>query len=512
MTTQISDSLDVTDAVDTRRELEGAAPDDAPEWQHTAVPDQGGEEPFDEIQSAMLTVQQGGADALRAAIALIDPDASHNAADHSAIAVDLQLAAVAIQRGGIAIQQAAEGARNDANYSRAVSNSALFAKTVADELMAAGAFDRAAARYRDALSLQPAYAAADDNLAVALLMENRYSEAEQGFRRTLERDRGLPNVWRGRFQPATQPPGVIAPAAAFKMTDRIDQLSWLILSGKLHPSFERLVDAHRQVLEELTTDPERIPYSPLTPQQLAQFGGYYDRLVYYRESPRLSAPALNADLDYRVLEEEYKEKQAIFFDNLLTPEALQELRTFFQESTVFFRHSEAGFVGSYLADGAATELVLQIAEELRHRLPNILGDLPLNNMWCYRYGPSGEGVRAHNGDGSVTLNFWLTDDDSNLGDPNGGGLVMYDKCHPPEWDWATINAHKDDPAIRAQIAAYLSDAHSFAIPYRCNRATLFHSTLFHKTDPFVFRDNYLDRRMNITMLFGRRAAESAELT
>jgi hypothetical protein len=78
-------------------------------------------------------------------------------------------------------------------------------------------------------------------------------------------------------------------------------------------------------------------------------------------------------------------------------------------------------------------------------------------------------------------------------------------------NWLTINAYKDDPAVQAQIAAYLADAQSFTIPYRCNRAVLFHSTLFHKTDPFHFRDGYENRRTNFTMLFGRRGQESAAL-
>jgi hypothetical protein len=131
-------------------------------------------------------------------------------------------------------------------------------------------------------------------------------------------------------------------------------------------------------------------------------------------------------------------------------------------------------------------------------------------MWCYRYSSSGPGVRPHNGDGSVTLNFYITPDSANL-EPEGGGMVMYNKVHPPEWDWLTYNVQKDDPSIQSNISQYLSDAEATRIPYRCNRAVLFHSTLFHKTDPFRFQDGYENRRMNITMLFGKRGDESARL-
>jgi len=41
------------------------------------------------------------------------------------------------------------------------------------------------------------------------------------------------------------------------------------------------------------------------------------------------------------------------------------------------------------------------------------------------------------------------------------------------------------------------------VPYKQNRAVIFHSKLFHNTDRFKFRCcSYKDRRINITMLFG----------
>jgi hypothetical protein len=42
------------------------------------------------------------------------------------------------------------------------------------------------------------------------------------------------------------------------------------------------------------------------------------------------------------------------------------------------------------------------------------------------------------------------------------------------------------------------------IPYRANRAVIFDSDLFHETDRIEFRDGYKNRRINITMLYGRR--------
>jgi len=42
------------------------------------------------------------------------------------------------------------------------------------------------------------------------------------------------------------------------------------------------------------------------------------------------------------------------------------------------------------------------------------------------------------------------------------------------------------------------------VPYRANRAVIFDSNLFHKTDRIRFAPGYENRRVNITMLYGRR--------
>jgi hypothetical protein len=39
---------------------------------------------------------------------------------------------------------------------------------------------------------------------------------------------------------------------------------------------------------------------------------------------------------------------------------------------------------------------------------------------------------------------------------------------------------------------------------------IFDSDLFHETDRIAFKDGYVNRRINITMLYGRRDAEAKE--
>ena len=45
---------------------------------------------------------------------------------------------------------------------------------------------------------------------------------------------------------------------------------------------------------------------------------------------------------------------------------------------------------------------------------------------------------------------------------------------------------------------------SVTIPYRSNRAIVFSSALFHETNQMTFKPGYTNRRINITMLYGRR--------
>ena len=124
-------------------------------------------------------------------------------------------------------------------------------------------------------------------------------------------------------------------------------------------------------------------------------------------------------------------------------------------------------------------------------------------MWIYRYPSEGEGVKAHTDNGSVTFNFWITPDDANL-EPKRSGLVVYAKEQPLDWDWGRFNRDKDDPRVQREIGDFLASAKSVTIPYRENRAVLFHSNLFHRSDSFRFKDGYENRRMNITLLFGDR--------
>ncbi|HAP42139.1 MAG TPA: hypothetical protein DCQ94_20650, partial [Nitrospira sp.] len=88
-----------------------------------------------------------------------------------------------------------------------------------------------------------------------------------------------------------------------------------------------------------------------------------------------------------------------------------------------------------------------------------------------------------------------TPDEANR-DPESGGLVVWDKEAPGEWDFRTYNSD----SARGKIYEWLKNqgAREITIPYRANRAVLFNSDLFHETDDIAFQEGFTNRRINIT--------------
>jgi Flp pilus assembly protein TadD len=191
--------------------------------------------------------------------------------------------------------------------------------------------------------------------------------------------------------------------------------------------------------------------------------------------------------------------QIAVIDNLLTPAALAELRNFCLEAPVWRKFYANGYLGAFPEHGFACPLLGQIGRELQAGFPDIFQDHPLLYTWGFKYDSRLTGIALHADEAAVNVNFWLTPDEANL-DPQSGGLVIWDVAAPRDWDFAKFNT--DTKAMRTFLAG--AGAKSVTVPYRANRAVIFDSDLFHETDAIRFQDGYLNRRINVTMLFGRR--------
>ena len=81
-------------------------------------------------------------------------------------------------------------------------------------------------------------------------------------------------------------------------------------------------------------------------------------------------------------------------------------------------------------------------------------------------------------------------------DPNTGGLVVYLREAPLDWDFEAFN---NEPERLMQLV-HDENIPPIRIPHRCNRAVVFNADLIHATDTLHWHAT--NRRINVTMLFG----------
>jgi tetratricopeptide (TPR) repeat protein len=304
-------------------------------------------------------------------------------------------------------------------------------------------FDEALESLNRALALQPDYAPALANRGKVLSEMNRLEESFQAFRRAAELAYG-----------GDKPDSTKLPHQA--RHDR-EQREWLAAQG----------DASKARI----------------------LGG--ERLAGYAVNPQNRADAARAWATH--------DPKIVVIDDLLTSEALESLRRYCLGSDIWHTVYTQGYLGAFPESGFAAPLLAQVAEELSTTFGEIFASCPLRYHWAFKYDGTLDGIGIHADEAAVNVNFWITPDEANR-DPQGGGLVIWDKAAPLEWDFAKFNA--DESAAYDFLAK--EGAKAVRVPYRANRAVIFDSNLFHKTDEIDFAEGYENRRINITMLYGRR--------
>ena len=201
--------------------------------------------------------------------------------------------------------------------------------------------------------------------------------------------------------------------------------------------------------------------------------------------------------DYAAVEERYLEAGLVVIDDFLTAPALAALRQFCEEATVWKFSYERGYVGARLAQGFSPRVLLSIADELKRRMPHVIGDRPLTQAWGFKYDQRKQGINLHADFADVNVNFWITADEA-CADATSGGLVVYDLPVPKSWTFTEYNNNSP------KLSAYLREqkAVPLRVSYRANRCVVFDSSLIHTTDEMHFKPGYENRRVNITLLYG----------
>ena len=294
--------------------------------------------------------------------------------------------------------------------------------------------------------------------------------------------------------------GIAAKSLTMTTRDKLlhdaEQFRYLSQLRRDRLRFEMLARNYEAVAKEISEQ-------PVTPsaQQRDMLGEDYNTAIHIRGAPELADRAVGERPDRQALTANFFNGGAAYFDDVLTPPALLGLQRYLLESTIWhdFTHI-GGFVASYLEDGLACPLLLQIADEIRSAFPDVLGTQPLSQAWVFKGLRASAAVDVHADDAAVSINLWVTPSAANL-NPSRGGLAVCLAPPPAVWEI------KDYDADQERIVAFLEQNadHRLDVPYRENRAVLFKSRLFHYSDAPEFSLEYENHRLNVTFLFGGRA-------
>lgn len=141
-------------------------------------------------------------------------------------------------------------------------------------------------------------------------------------------------------------------------------------------------------------------------------------------------------------------------------------------------------------------MITDIANELKRKLPNVLGHLELDTHWAIMNHKNTSG-RIHFDDCKLVVSLWLTPDEYNL-NPQSGGLFLYDVHKNSKESW------KGRFTSQVEIEDYVKTnlKKEIYIPYKWNRAVIFDPRNLHAAGSTEFKnDHVLNYRLNLTLAF-----------
>jgi tetratricopeptide (TPR) repeat protein len=395
-------------------------------------------------------------------------------------------------------------------------------------LAGAGRVDEAITEFQKAITVDPDYEPALWSGAKALQQAGRYEEAAEAYARVIviepehygaqlalgklwlrlgKRDRAMDyfartmDLRRGENRAGNLDPSLTSTTQA-KLFHDIEQFRYLATQKRDTERVDSLARAYEFAMKRIDWHDDDNAAVELSSEQLSLFGESYNYPNFIADAAELPSGTVSPQLAVDEISKAFQTVTAgvAWFDDFLTDEALARLQRYLLCSTIWFDFSHiGGFLAAYLEDGLACPLLLQIADDVREKFPQILGDHPLTQVWAFKGLTGDKPIDIHADDAAVSLNFWVTPDSANLM-PGQGGLEIY--TAPPPSGWSVTDYDQDKDAIRNFLEG--QEDQKITIPYGENRAVLFDSRLFHGSDAPNFAAGYENHRINITMLFGTR--------
>ena len=220
--------------------------------------------------------------------------------------------------------------------------------------------------------------------------------------------------------------------------------------------------------------------------------------IKYNKPPKVKNNYINQELNFSEIEMTYTSSnpEIVVIDDFLTQDFLEDLRVFFRCANIFKYPYSRGYIGAFLGKGMANKALLEFSTELKNSLKKIFLNYYLSQAWSFKYDTNREGIGVHADDARVNVNFWITNDSANT-NSDYGGMIIWKKTPHEAASFKDFNSLESMEKIKEEV----KDTDFMRIPYKSNRAVIFNSKLYHVTDKIEFKDNYKDRRVNVTFLY-----------
>ena len=351
--------------------------------------------------------------------------------------------------------------------------------------------DEAAAEraFRTALAQAPGSVAAHTNLGAALKRQGRLEEAVESYRAGLALYRGSawwgadPAAGRAVLEPAQQES--FRTASRAKLEFDLAQIDHLLARGLLPSALAAGREGLQRVLAGFGSEDRPGAPRALSEAEQRLIGPVYNRVIY-RPPEEATGPALDPRLDAGRIERRYHgtTPSVAVVDNLLSAPALAALQRFCWEATIWFDCKEhGGYLGAYLHEGFDHPVLIALARELGQRLSGIVAGAPLHADVGVQLRPGGgrhaqargQGRRQRQTSGSRRTRPAPT--------RRRQALPSTTFAAPPDWGFSDYNL---DPA-RLEHLVEREGRSPVRVPYRCNRAVIFDSSLIHESGGVAFR-------------------------
>lgn len=284
-----------------------------------------------------------------------------------------------------------------------------------------------------------------------------------------------------------------------KLKHDIEQINYLIKKRIISKKFREVISKYKYIYDSLPKNCDPTDIFTLSKDFTIKLGPTFNNLIFYQPPDIMEKKVINNNKKI-VIKNSGKIFKYIVIDDFLDKEVLDSLYSYCLTNSIWNEYDyRNGYIGSFIDNGFNAPLLFQISEEIRHNFPKIFKKHLLAKAWAFKCNNQMKGIKIHADFAAINVNFWITPNKANL-NKKTGGLLIWDKEAPKSWDFDKYNNN------HIEIRKFLKKRKSRMkrINYKSNRVIIFNSNLFHASDSFNFKKNYESRRINITLLYGKR--------